>query len=44
MSPVPLFASGSEAADHGQAGIDQSSGEADRLIAKMSRVRGDLRS
>ncbi|AGP51659.1 hypothetical protein M271_00090 [Streptomyces rapamycinicus NRRL 5491] len=42
--PVPLFASGGEAAAHGQAGIDHFSREADRLIAKISRVRGDLRA
>ncbi|WP_438453364.1 DUF6283 family protein [Streptomyces asiaticus] len=44
VSPVPLFASGREAAAHGQAGIDHPSDEADRLIAKISRVRGDLRT
>ncbi|MFD5696530.1 DUF6283 family protein [Streptomyces lasiicapitis] len=42
VSPVPLFSSGSEAAAHGQAHTDQSHEEADRLIAKISRARGDL--
>lgn len=42
-SPVPLFASGGEAAAHGQAGIDQPADEAERLMTKISRTRGDLR-
>ncbi|MEZ0092514.1 DUF6283 family protein [Streptacidiphilus sp. EB129] len=42
QSPVPLFASGCEAADHGQAAIDQPREAAEHLIAKISRVRADL--
>lgn len=42
-SPIPLFASGDEAAAHGQADIELPSKEAVRLIAKISRSRGDLR-
>lgn len=36
-SPVPLFASGSEAAVHGKAGINQPGAPARRVIAKVSR-------
>ncbi|MEU9413712.1 DUF6283 family protein [Streptomyces sp. NPDC048281] len=43
-SPIELFASGGEAADHGQAGIDRPGPEADRIIGKITRTRGDLRS
>ncbi|MFE4869595.1 DUF6283 family protein [Streptomyces sp. NPDC056682] len=42
VSPVPLFASGSEAAAHGQAGIDHPNDEANHLITKISRTRRDL--
>lgn len=38
-SPVDLFGSGEEAADHGQDDIDDPSVEAQALIAKISRVR-----
>ncbi|MGA5135559.1 DUF6283 family protein [Streptomyces olivoreticuli] len=41
-SPVPLFESGNEAADHGQAEVDAPDREAANLVAKISRVRGDL--
>ncbi|MGW2882536.1 DUF6283 family protein [Streptomyces sp. NPDC001233] len=45
VSPVPLFASGGEAATHGQTDADRpSTDEARRLIDKISRTRGDLRS
>ena len=44
VSPVPLFASGGEAAAHGQTDIDQPSEEVDHLRDKISRVRGDLRT
>jgi hypothetical protein len=43
-SPVPLFASGREAADHGLADIDHPGERAKRLIAKISRTRTDLQS
>lgn len=39
---VPLFESGNEAADHGEAEIDDPSEEAERLIAKIVRVRTDI--
>ncbi|MET9088882.1 DUF6283 family protein [Streptomyces sp. NPDC004237] len=42
-SPIELFASGGEAADHGQAGIDRPGPEASRMIEKITRIRGDLR-
>lgn len=42
VSPVPLFASGREAAAHGQASIDQPNDDANRLITKISRTRKDL--
>ncbi|OBA60344.1 hypothetical protein A5780_20650 [Nocardia sp. 852002-20019_SCH5090214] len=42
-SPVPLFSSGDEAADHGQAGIHRPSPDAVRAIAKICRHRSDLR-
>lgn len=41
-SPVPLFASGAEAADHGQVDVDDPGADARRLIAKIARTRGDL--
>nr|WP_252981080.1 DUF6283 family protein [Streptomyces chartreusis] len=44
QSPVALFASGSEAADHGQADIHWPGGEASRLIGKITRTRSDLRT
>ncbi|MER5199848.1 DUF6283 family protein [Streptomyces sp. NPDC002755] len=42
-SPVPLFSSGNEAADHGQRNMQQPSAEASRLIGKISQTRSDLR-
>jgi hypothetical protein len=36
-SPVPLFASGSEAAEHGKAGIEQPGVPARQVIGKLSR-------
>ncbi|GGX36468.1 DUF6283 family protein [Streptomyces noursei] len=42
VSPVPLFSSGAEAADHGQADINQPTDEARQLIGKIAKVRGDL--
>ncbi|MFC9434780.1 DUF6283 family protein [Nocardia sp. NPDC057030] len=41
-SPVPLFGSGAEAADHGQSDIHRPSPEAVRAIAKIGRHRSDL--
>ncbi|MEU3756762.1 DUF6283 family protein [Streptomyces olivoreticuli] len=41
-SPVPLFASGNEAADHGQTDINDLREDAERLVAKIIRTRGDL--
>ncbi|MBB2749212.1 UNVERIFIED_ORG: hypothetical protein FHR35_009125 [Microbispora rosea subsp. rosea] len=41
-SPVPLFASGAEAADHGLAEIDHPSRQAVEAVAKIERVRTDL--
>ncbi|MEC3919197.1 DUF6283 family protein [Nocardia sp. CDC160] len=41
-SPVPLFGSGSEAADHGQAEIDCPGTDAAHVIDKISRRRSDL--
>ena len=38
-SPVPLFASGAEAADHGQAEIAYPSDDAARLIDKITATR-----
>ena len=43
LSPVPLFASGSEAAEHGEKGIEEPDGNAERLIAKITQNRNDLR-
>lgn len=42
-SPVPLFHSGADAADHGQAGIDNPSPSAQVAIEKITRRRRDLR-
>ncbi|MEU5281150.1 DUF6283 family protein [Streptomyces asoensis] len=42
ISPIPLFPSGSEAAAHGQTGIDTPAHEARRLINKIARTRNDL--
>ncbi|GES34744.1 DUF6283 family protein [Streptomyces angustmyceticus] len=41
-SPVPLFPSGSEAAAHGEAGIDAPADEARHMISKISQTRSDL--
>lgn len=41
-SPVALFSSGSEASDHGQAGLEQPGAASARMIGKIIRVRGDL--
>ena len=41
-SPVPLFASGTEAAEHGMREILNPGPEAVELIRKIERVRGDL--
>ncbi|MFJ7305309.1 DUF6283 family protein [Streptomyces sp. NPDC099088] len=43
VSPVPVFASGAEAAAHGRTGIHEPGPDADRLIAKILRSRTDLR-
>jgi hypothetical protein len=43
-SPVPLFASGTEAAEHGQADVPEPGADAGRLIHKISRIRTDLRT
>ncbi|MBD0670024.1 DUF6283 family protein [Streptomyces sp. CBMA156] len=43
VSPVPLFASGDEAADHGQAGVETPGEDATRLIEKISRARADIK-
>ncbi|WP_413092699.1 DUF6283 family protein [Streptomyces phaeochromogenes] len=43
-SPVPLFGSGNEAADHGQADIRRPDRDAARLIGKIIRTRTDLRA
>ncbi|GAU70610.1 putative hypothetical protein [Streptomyces sp. NBRC 110611] len=42
VSPVPLFSSGSDAAAHGEEGIDAPTEEARRLINKIARTRNDL--
>lgn len=41
-SPVPLFASGEEAADHGVAEITHPSPQAQRLVAKIASNREDI--
>ncbi|MGW3291055.1 DUF6283 family protein [Streptomyces sp. NPDC001002] len=43
-SPVPLFGSGNEAADHGQADMVRPAAEATHLIDKINRTRGDLKT
>ncbi|MFF5265020.1 DUF6283 family protein [Actinomadura viridis] len=42
-SPVALFGSGSEAAEHGLAELDRPGSRAVEAIDKITRVRGDLR-
>lgn len=42
-SPVPLFASGAEAAAHGMAEVQAPSPEAGRVITKLNRKRGRTR-
>lgn len=42
-SPVELFGSGTEAADHGQAEIEEPSTKATRVIRKVIRTRTDLK-
>jgi hypothetical protein len=42
VSPVPLFASGAEAAAHGMRDIENPGPEAVAAIAKIERVRNDL--
>ncbi|MGA5425189.1 DUF6283 family protein [Streptomyces lavendulocolor] len=42
QSPVPLFTSGGEAADHGQKGIDAPVNEDRRKIHKITQTRQDL--
>lgn len=39
VSPVPLFASGAEAAEHGLAEVDQPGEAADKVIRKLTRQR-----
>ncbi|MCU7827175.1 DUF6283 family protein [Kitasatospora sp. DSM 101779] len=43
VSLVPLFSSGTEAAEHGLSGISEPGDEARRVIGKVTRVRSDLR-
>ncbi|MFD1934998.1 hypothetical protein ACFSKW_26340 [Nonomuraea mangrovi] len=43
-SPVALFASGAEAAEHGLAEAEHPSTQAAETIAEITRVRGDLHS
>jgi Family of unknown function (DUF6283) len=43
VSPVPLFSSGAEAADHGVAEVDKPGRRAVDAIGKIVRVRSDLR-
>lgn len=38
-SPVPLFGSGAEAAEHGETDIDWPSPEAEAAVDKITRVR-----
>ena len=40
VSPVPLFASGNEAAEHGLGGVDDPGPDALAAIAKLERRRG----
>ncbi|GIG93182.1 hypothetical protein Pen02_81180 [Plantactinospora endophytica] len=42
ISPVPLFASASDAANHGQAEITEPGEAARRVIAKVTQSRQDL--
>ncbi|WP_206429589.1 DUF6283 family protein [Mycolicibacterium nivoides] len=42
-SPVPLFASGHEAAEHGVRDIDAPDEDAERAIAKIAKRRNDVR-
>ncbi|MFD0427438.1 DUF6283 family protein [Streptomyces zhihengii] len=42
QSPVPLFDSGMQAAQHGQANITRPDDNAQRQIDKITRTRGDL--
>ncbi|WP_433574861.1 DUF6283 family protein [Nocardia brasiliensis] len=42
QSPTPLFSSGAEAADHGQADIHRPSPDAVNAIDKISRRRSDM--
>lgn len=42
VSPVPLFASGAEAAEHGMAHIEQPTAKARTAIAKIARTRNNL--
>lgn len=41
-SPVPLFASGAEAAEHGKRDIDEPGEDAQELIGKLTRLRDAL--
>lgn len=43
VSPVPLFNSGNEAADHGQTEITAPSEDAQRAIDKITRTRKDVK-
>ncbi len=43
VSPVPLFASGAEAAAHGMSGIAAPGPDAAEAIRKIERVRSDIR-
>jgi hypothetical protein len=42
VSPVPLFASGTQAAAHGMSGIEEPGEDARRVIRKIERTRTDL--
>ncbi len=42
VSPVPLFASGAEAAAHGRSGIEHPDPDAVLAIRKIERTRTDL--
>lgn len=42
QSPVPLFSSGTEAAEHGMRGIESPSEEASRIREKIIRLRSDI--
>jgi len=42
-TPVPLFASGAEAAEHGEAEIDAPTDAALELVTKIMRTRPDVR-